>query len=351
MSESQIQAITFAFAAILMLTGVALIWDGRLNFLSVTTIFVPSLLLTLIAALGPLRLRDKLLGTREDHREPSRRHFTSETERNVCLVMSDDFSPPVLVRDTKKYLDAANLRPDENRSPEDYLILAHQAWRTLDFEKALVHTFAGLCLPKTDNRVRAALMHRLGTILQTMRPEELAIKQYNEAIKLNPHFSWPHNSLGLTYRYQKNFELADKEFEEAIRLYPENTRPRYNLGVSRMSQKRYPEAEKVFREILQMEPQNYRAHNRIGMIFQEQGKLKEAEDHFREALKIEPTYSKAQKNLVPLLQEMEHRAEAEKKLEEEKRKKEEDFNKRKEEAKKKEEEAKKKKEEPQKGKK
>ncbi len=343
MRESQIQAITFAFAAVLMLTGVALIFGGRLDFLSVTAIFVPSFLLTLVAALGPLRLRDKLLGVKETNGEPSRRHFTSETERNVCLVMADDFTPPVLARDAKKYLDAALHRPDENRSPEDYLILATQFWRILDSEKALAYTFAGLSLEQADNRVRAALMHRLGTVLQTMRSEELAIKKYNDAIKLNPQFSWPHNSLGLTYRYQKNFENADKEFGEAIRLYPENTRPRYNLGVSLMTQKSYPEAEKVFREILQMEPQNYRAHNRLGLIFQENGKLKEAEDHFREALKIEPAYVKAQKNLVLLLQEKERKAEAERKIEEEKRKKEEELKKR--------EESIKKKEEPQKGKK
>lgn len=329
MSESQIQAITFAFAAVLILTGIALVWNGRLDFLGAVITFIPALLLTLVAALGPSRLRDSLLGPKKAIPEgTSKRHFCSEPERNICLVIADDFPPPKLTKETKAYLDTAERRPDNERSPEDYLILGSHVWRAKQFEKALLYIFEGLRLEPGDNRVKAALLHRLGTILQTMHPEETAIKNYNEAIKLNPQFSWPHNSLGLTYRYQKNYEAADREFEEAIRLYPENTRPRYNLGVSYMSQKRLTDAENIFKEILQMDPQNYRAHNRLGLICLEQGKVDKAEEQFKEALKIEPHYAKAQRNLMPILQEKESKAEEIKKRQEETKRREEEMSKR-----------------------
>ena len=297
-----------------------------MDFLAIVFIFIPAFLLTLVAALGPSRLRDMLLGQQKTSPDESaKRHFCSETERNMCLVMADDFPPIKLSRETKSFFDAAEKRLDGERSPEDFLILATQAWRGRNFEKALQYVFDGLRLEPGDKRIKAALLHRMGTILQTMHPEETAIKSYNEAIKLNPQFSWPHNSLGLTYRYQKNYEAADKEFEEAIRLYPENTRPRYNIGVSCMSQKRYADAEKVFAEILQMDPQNYRAHNRLGLIYLEQGKTDKAEEQFRESLKIEPSYAKAQKNIMPLLQEKERKNEEAKKREEEAKNREEAF--------------------------
>jgi tetratricopeptide (TPR) repeat protein len=325
MKESQIQAVVFAFAALLILTGIVFLWNERAHFVVSIFIFIPAFLLTLAGALGPTRLRDLLLGAKKPGPDDSsKRHFCSETERNICLVIAEDFPPPRLTKETKGYVDAAENRAENERSAEDYLILSTHAWRSRNFEKALPYVFEGLRLDPGDKRIKAALLYRLGTIVQTMSPAETAVKCYNDAIKLNPLFSWPHNSLGLTYRYQKEYQAADKEFEEAIRLHPENTRPRYNLGVSYMSQKRFAEAEKVFREIIQMDPPNYRAHNRLGLICLEQGKPDKAEEEFREALKIEPTYAKAQKNLVPLLQEKARKTEETKKREEEAKKNEEE---------------------------
>ncbi|MBI5427426.1 MAG: tetratricopeptide repeat protein [Nitrospinae bacterium] len=317
MRESQIQIITFAFAATLLLAGIVLVWTGHAGFAALFAIFIPAFILVLAGILGPSRIKD-LLGKRPAPApgpQGGERHYASELERNLCLIIADDFPPPSLTKDGQSYARAAENRSDEQRSPGDYLILATLAWRSKQFEHALKYVFSGLNLEPGDRRVKAYLRHRLGTILQTMPVEETAVRCYHEAIKLNPQFSWPHNSLGLTFRYHKNFAEADKEFQEAIRLYPENTRPYYNLAVSYFMQKRFPDAEKKFREILQMDPQCYRAHNRLGMIHLEQGRTDKAEEAFREALKIEPGYAKAQKNLLPLLQEKEKKAEEQKQRE------------------------------------
>lgn len=322
MRESQIQIIAFLFAGILMVSGVGLVWNGRTDFVTIFLIFIPAFLFAMFGAFGPSRIKDMMGRKSAAPARPgeSKRHFCSEMERNVCAIIADDFPPPKLTRDAQNYLEAAQKRTDETRSPEDYLILASQSWRMKNHTQALKYAASGLALEPEDQRIKAYLTHRLGTILQTMPTEETVVKIYNSAIALDPNFSWPHNSLGLTYRYQKNFEAADKEFQEAIRLYPENTRPHYNLGVSYFLQKRFGEAEKEFKTILEKDPQNYRAHNRLGLIYLEQGKPDRAEEEFKQSLKIEPAYAKAQKNLLPLLREKEKKAEEDKHREQEREK-------------------------------
>jgi tetratricopeptide (TPR) repeat protein len=52
-----------------------------------------------------------------------------------------------------------------------------------------------------------------------------AIKDFDEAIRLNPRFEWAFNNRGWTRHQKKDYKKAIKDYGEAIRITPGSNRP------------------------------------------------------------------------------------------------------------------------------
>lgn len=52
---------------------------------------------------------------------------------------------------------------------------------------------------------------------------EKAIKAYQKAAELNPHFFWSHYNLGMIYFWEGNFKLSSAEFRKALDVTPQET--------------------------------------------------------------------------------------------------------------------------------
>ncbi|MEQ1826989.1 MAG: tetratricopeptide repeat protein [Pirellula sp.] len=117
-----------------------------------------------------------------------------------------------------------------------------------------------------------------------------AVKEYREAIRLEPEFPNAHNGLGNILAKQGNLEEAIAEYRDALKLKPfaQEHLVHANLGNNLWTQGKLDEAMDEFREAIRLEPKYTKAHLNLGTILGNQGKLDEAIAELREALQSTP---------------------------------------------------------------
>ena len=61
---------------------------------------------------------------------------------------------------------------------------------------------------------------------------EIAKREYEEALKINPEYAQAHNGLGLVYEDLGQKDKAMKQFELALAIDENNVAANYNIGLS-----------------------------------------------------------------------------------------------------------------------
>jgi tetratricopeptide (TPR) repeat protein len=124
-----------------------------------------------------------------------------------------------------------------------------------------------------------------------------AIKELNEALRLNPDYIEVHNNLGVTYDRMGMPDEAVNELKKALNLNPNYTEAHSNLGNIYARSGRFEEAAGELQEALRINPDSAIAHNNLGNIYALQRRNEEAIQEFKEALRINPDYAPAHNNL------------------------------------------------------
>jgi tetratricopeptide (TPR) repeat protein len=86
---------------------------------------------------------------------------------------------------------------------------------------------------------------------------------------------------------QGRFPEAVREFREALRLNPDLAAAHYNLGNAFMMQRSLGEAERAYREAVRLKPDYAEAFSNLGLVLDQQGRRKEARPFWERALKLE----------------------------------------------------------------
>ncbi len=196
---------------------------------------------------------------------------TSEDINLSHVVVQDQISPEVEQK-IEKLVGDAEQRLEEARSPEDYLVLATEKWRAKDYDEALRLVHAGLSLNPEDIRTHATLIHRKASIYVALGSENLGIKYYEEAIKLDSQFPMPHFNLGTLYSGQGEMAEAEAEYKEAIRLDPKDAGPHNNLGILYKDQEKMAEAEAEFKEALRLDSKHTLVQENLDRLYREMKK-------------------------------------------------------------------------------
>lgn len=226
------------------------------------------------------------------------RHKTSAPERKKIIEIAQEVDKKVEIADDKKKLiENAKKRSNEERSPEDYLILAAQAWRSKEYDKALDYGYAGLRLTPVNTRVKASLLSQVGATYFDLKNESLASQYYNEAIKIDPLFSASHYALGNLYLEHKKYAEAEKEYRKAIELEPENAYALFNYGNFYSAQKKYKEAEIKYKEAIRLFPEFAEAYSNLGNLYDDQNNYEEAEKNLIKGTQLNPGLAISHSNL------------------------------------------------------
>ena len=101
---------------------------------------------------------------------------------------------------------------------------------------------------------------------------------------------------GVVYQLMGNHELAIKDFEQALEIEPKYHEALYHVGRSRLASKNVIQAEKDFQKALAMsdKPEIYEG---LGLCFHMKQEYEEAVSHFNDAITKDPTNVQFQRSL------------------------------------------------------
>jgi tetratricopeptide (TPR) repeat protein len=162
----------------------------------------------------------------------------------------------------------------------------------------------------------AAILHNiLGAANAGLHNVDGAIKNFENALKINPDYAEAHNSLGIALQSQGRHDEAIASFDRALRIKPGFAEAHNNRGGALQDRGHLQEAIASFANALRINPRFAEAYNNLGSALKDQGRTEEAIASLGRALKIRPGYAEAHSNLCGIYEKQNKLEELEKAIE------------------------------------
>jgi tetratricopeptide (TPR) repeat protein len=140
-----------------------------------------------------------------------------------------------------------------------------------------------------SKQMTPVLVNKIGIAYHQMLELDLARKQYEKAIKLDPKYSEAINNLGTIYYAKKSYRRAINQYKKALKLNPNSGSIYSNLGTAYFARKKYKEAAENYEIALSLDPDVFERRSSHGVLLQERSIQERAKFHFYMA----KTYAKA----------------------------------------------------------
>jgi tetratricopeptide (TPR) repeat protein/GT2 family glycosyltransferase/spore maturation protein CgeB len=131
---------------------------------------------------------------------------------------------------------------------------------------------------------------------------EVAVASYQQAIELNPTFSWYYQTLGETLVLLERWEEAVVAYERAIELKPNSAWPHRDLGEVLVKVGRLDEAIDNYRQAIALNSSVSEFYNSLGKALFQRGSTLEAVANYQKAIDLEADSSSARYNLGEALE-------------------------------------------------
>src|ERR1044071_336791 len=99
----------------------------------------------------------------------------------------------------------------------------------------------------------AIIWNKIGIAYHQMLQLDTARRNYEKAIKLNPHYSEAINNLGTVYYAHKNYRKAISLYKRALKISPNSASVYSNLGTAYFARKKYKEAAETYQKALELD--------------------------------------------------------------------------------------------------
>ena len=123
------------------------------------------------------------------------------------------------------------------------------------------------------------------------------------------HYAEAHSNLGTILLRRGQAQEAIRQFEQALRIDPDYNESLINLGNALLQMGQVPEATARYEQALRNHPDSAEAYNDLGVALVHLGRVPEAIENWRQALRIKPDYADAHRNLEIALRQTEDRKE------------------------------------------
>jgi Flp pilus assembly protein TadD len=137
----------------------------------------------------------------------------------------------------------------------------------------------------------------LGVAFASRGAVEDAIKEFREAVRLEPRAAKAHWHLGSALVSSGRREEGLEHLRTSVQLDSTNGQARYDLAIVLLQGGRLDEAIEHLRATLQLMPNLVGALNNLGIALASQGKLDEAIRQFQTALALDPDSTETRHNL------------------------------------------------------
>ena len=115
----------------------------------------------------------------------------------------------------------------------------------------------------------AVLANKIGIAFHQMSQVELARKNYQRAVKLDPKYPEAINNLGTIYYAQKDYGRAIKCYKRALKLSAASASVYSNLGSAYFGRKEYKLATQCYQHALELDPDVFEHHSNFGTLMME----------------------------------------------------------------------------------
>ena len=116
----------------------------------------------------------------------------------------------------------------------------------------------------------AQYWNELGIALHNQMDLTAALKCYEKAAKLDPHFPDAQNNIGTVYYEHKKYPKAIRSYKRAIKLRDDYAAFYLNLGYAYFGEKQYEDSITAFRKALQLDPDAFDpSKSRSGTVIQD----------------------------------------------------------------------------------
>jgi tetratricopeptide (TPR) repeat protein len=141
-----------------------------------------------------------------------------------------------------------------------------------------------------DMKKQLAVVHNtLGLVELKKKNISPAIKQFKEAVSLNPNFAEARLNLAALSLNNRDYMTAEENFRAAIKLQPKNFEASIGLGVALRGNKKFDEAEAQYNTAKGLDPSQGASYFNLGLLYQEykdgqKPSLQKAQDYYRQFL-------------------------------------------------------------------
>ncbi|MBD2415577.1 hypothetical protein FACHB389_22060 [Nostoc calcicola FACHB-389] len=170
----------------------------------------------------------------------------------------------------------------------EQLVNGLKAYEEDCYEVAVEMFTALLKHSEIQSQGRSIALSRRGNIYRLMQRYEEALKDFDQAIELNPKYHWGIARRGLTYCLMQRYEEALKDFDCAIELDPQCTWAIACRGKTYRRIKRYSEAVKDFDRAIELNPKYHWAIAQRGYAYLMLKRYHEAIENLNCAINLKP---------------------------------------------------------------
>jgi len=143
----------------------------------------------------------------------------------------------------------------------------------------------------------APLLNILGFSLHQQGHLKIAVAKYEQAIFIDPKFTFAHNNLGNVLKDLGKFDEALSKYQHSIKLNPNYAEAYYNQGLVYKKIHKYNESIKSFQNALEIKSDYLDAYFDLGQVYVIVGKFEEAINNFQKVINLKPDFTSAYNNI------------------------------------------------------
>lgn len=115
-----------------------------------------------------------------------------------------------------------------------------------------------------------------------------ALLDYDQAIRLDEKFALAYNGRGNVYAAKNNYDRAILDYNQAIRLDSNNAVAYHNRGIAYRKKGDYDRAIQDYNEAIRLNPKDPLVYNDRGITYRNKGDYDRAIQNYNEAIRLEP---------------------------------------------------------------
>ena len=169
------------------------------------------------------------------------------------------------------------------------------------------------------DRENALYPYWLGRLDYDAHEYKKAIKNFKQAVQLDPSMARAYDNLGLCYYFENQNDLAVASYEKAIELDRTSAHPSawpyLNLAITQQFLNQLPDAEKNLHEAIRLDPQFAKAHFQLGTVFEDLLRPEDALAEFHEAARLDAHYPEPHMAMARILHKLGRESDAKKEVE------------------------------------